>query len=193
MRRVDATTGIITRHSGTGTAGYSGDGGQALLAQMNGLHGVAVAADGSILICERNGHRIRRVDPSGISVLFKLVFFATHSNFLRCASFFAVLLTSRFFSSRPAAGIITTVAGTGTVGSSTGDGGPATAATLNDPNGVAAGLGAVYVAENRVRGLVYEREREEETCVFFCVFQGWWARGILLVCANTRQCAPRHQ
>ncbi|MCP3906009.1 MAG: hypothetical protein GY715_20490 [Planctomycetes bacterium] len=98
VRRVDGA-GIITTIAGTGTGGYSGDGGQATAAKINRPVAVAVTAFGDLLIADMNNHRIRRVD-----------------------------LTS---------GIIETVAGNGTPGFG-GDGGPATDANLQAPQGVAA-------------------------------------------------------
>ena len=44
--------GIITTVAGTGTAGYSGDGGQATSAQLNGPIGVAVDAPGNLYIAD---------------------------------------------------------------------------------------------------------------------------------------------
>jgi hypothetical protein len=95
IRRVDAA-GVITTVAGT-TSGLSGDTGPATAAQLNTPSGVAATADGGFLIADRDNHRIRRVSP---------------------------------------AGVITTVAGT-SIGLS-GDGGPATAAQLDFPFGVAA-------------------------------------------------------
>jgi hypothetical protein len=64
IRRVDPD-GIITTVAGTGVRGYGGDGGPATAAGLGGPDGVAVAADGSIYISDRDAHRIRRVDPAG--------------------------------------------------------------------------------------------------------------------------------
>ena len=62
-----STSGIITTVAGNGVAGASGDGGQATLAQLNGPWDVAVAPDGvTYYISEYYGHRIRRVDASGV-------------------------------------------------------------------------------------------------------------------------------
>jgi PKD repeat protein len=108
------SSGIITTVAGTGTAGYSGDGGQATSAQLDGPVGVGVDAQGSVYIADQGNQRIRKL--SG--------------------------------------GIITTVAGTGTAGF-LGDGGQATSAQLNSPFGVAVdGQGNLYIADasnHRVR------------------------------------------
>jgi hypothetical protein len=96
IRRV-SPTGTITTVAGTGTPGYSGDGGGATAAQLFAPSGVAALPDGGYLIADTGNSRVRRVSP---------------------------------------AGTITTVAGNGTRGFS-GDGGPATAAEIFDPNGLA--------------------------------------------------------
>jgi hypothetical protein len=97
IRRV-SPTGIISTIAGTGTDGYNGDEKTAVNAQLNQVHGVAVLADGSVLIDDTANQRIRRVDSSGV---------------------------------------ITTVAGNGTAGYA-GDGGPANMAKINSPRGIAA-------------------------------------------------------
>ncbi|KAB2921394.1 MAG: hypothetical protein F9K25_20545, partial [Candidatus Contendobacter sp.] len=106
IRRVEPN-GIITTVAGTGTAGYSGDGGPATQALLNSPYGVAVGPDGSVWIADLGNERIRRVGPDGI---------------------------------------ITTVVGTGQFGFS-GDGGPATQARINGPLGLAFGPdGSVWIA-----------------------------------------------
>ncbi len=106
---------VIFTVAGAGTANYSGDGGQALAAELNDVYSVITDASGNIYIADYVNSRVRKVDPSGI---------------------------------------ITTIVGTG-VYSSTGDGGPATAATINRPNGLAFdGAGNLFISEfngNRVR------------------------------------------
>jgi fibronectin type III domain protein/NHL repeat-containing protein len=107
--------GTITTVAGTGVQGFSGDGGPATAAQLNLPYSVAVTPDGGFLIADSGNRRVRRVSPTGI---------------------------------------ITTVVGTGVQGSS-GDGGAATAAQLNQPTGVATTPdGGYLIADffgNRVR------------------------------------------
>ena len=67
MRRV-APNGIITTVAGTATAGFSGDGGPAIQAQLNSPSEVAVGPDGSLFIADTNNSRIRRVRPDGIII-----------------------------------------------------------------------------------------------------------------------------
>jgi sugar lactone lactonase YvrE len=117
IRRVDATTGIITTAAGNGIAGYSGDGGPATSASLWGRVGdVAVDAHGNLFIADINNERIRRVDA--------------------------------------VTGIISTVAGSGQPGTAyipggySGDGGPATSATLEIPNGIALDTqGNLFIAD----------------------------------------------
>jgi streptogramin lyase len=63
IRKIDAKTGVITTVSGTGRREFTGDGGPAARAGIQGARGVAFARDGTMYICEREGNRIRRVDP----------------------------------------------------------------------------------------------------------------------------------
>jgi RHS repeat-associated protein len=114
VRRI-TPAGIVSVVAGTGTAGSTGDGGQATAARLNRPVGLEVGPNNFLYIAELDGHRIRRVN-----------------------------LTT---------GTISTFAGTGTAGS-TGDGGSATAARLNQPAGLAFGPNALYVSEfvgHRVR------------------------------------------
>ena len=62
IRRVDARTGIISTLAGTGTAGFSGDGGPASQAQLRQPHAIALDPEGRLLICDVGNHRVRRVD-----------------------------------------------------------------------------------------------------------------------------------
>ncbi len=65
VRKVNASTGIITTFAGTGSFGFSGDGGQATLAQMGDPKDVALDSAGNVYIADGN-HRVRRVDTGGI-------------------------------------------------------------------------------------------------------------------------------
>ncbi|HWB19412.1 MAG TPA: hypothetical protein VG711_03860, partial [Phycisphaerales bacterium] len=56
--------GMATVISGTGTGGFSGDGGDPLLAAFNNLSGIAVNADQHVFLSDRSNHRIRKIAPS---------------------------------------------------------------------------------------------------------------------------------
>src|SRR5690606_35324785 len=61
IRRVHATTEIITTVAGTGTQGAAGDGGAATSAQLAFPQAVAVDGAGNLYIADTNNHRVRRV------------------------------------------------------------------------------------------------------------------------------------
>jgi hypothetical protein len=149
VRRV-GPDGTITTVAGT-TPGFSGDGGPATAAQLDGPSAVAATADGGFLIADEFNHRVRRVWPDGTittvagttqgfagdggpAVAAQLTFptgvTATPDGGFAIAD--AGNHRVRRVSPR---GTITTVAG-GTQGLS-GDGGLATAAALNSPHTVA--------------------------------------------------------
>jgi sugar lactone lactonase YvrE len=62
IRKVARLTGIVTTVCGTGRLESSGDGGPAMAASIMGARGVAFDRAGNMLVCEREGSRIRRVD-----------------------------------------------------------------------------------------------------------------------------------
>ena len=65
IRKVDSA-GVITTVAGNGTEGYSGDGGAAVGAQLNGPVGVAVDGAGNLYIADTFNNRIRKVDSAGV-------------------------------------------------------------------------------------------------------------------------------
>jgi hypothetical protein len=64
VRRVSAT-GVISRVAGTGSAGFSGDGGAATAARLNKPVGVSATSDGGFLIGDSLNGRVRKVSPDG--------------------------------------------------------------------------------------------------------------------------------
>ncbi len=66
IRKVTAGTGIITTYAGTGTSGFSGDGGAATAASFNGGSSITGDAAGNIYFVDDANYRIRRINPSGI-------------------------------------------------------------------------------------------------------------------------------
>jgi uncharacterized protein (TIGR03437 family) len=65
IRKVD-TRGIISTVAGTGTGGYSGDGGAATSANLQGPAGIALDAAGSIYIADSLGNRVRKVSAAAL-------------------------------------------------------------------------------------------------------------------------------
>jgi sugar lactone lactonase YvrE len=66
IHRVDHSTGIISTIAGSGSRGYSGDGGPATAAEMNGPLQVALDSSGNIYVAEYGNGVIRRIDSSGV-------------------------------------------------------------------------------------------------------------------------------
>jgi DNA-binding SARP family transcriptional activator/sugar lactone lactonase YvrE len=170
VRRV-TPEGTISTVAGSGTAGFSGDGGPAIAAQLNTPRAVAVDRFGNLYICDTKNNRVRKVDSNGTIATIAGTGVAGYSGDdgpAEAAQFDnpqAVvvgadgnLLVADTNNQRireiAALGRITSVAGNGQLGFS-GDGGPATSARLSLPDGVAvAPNGLIYIADtqnNRVR------------------------------------------
>ena len=147
--------GVISTFAGTGTVGFSGDGGPAAQAQLNAPLGVCVDQQDNVYINDYNNNRIRRVSNGAITTVFGNGT-AVHSGDGGPATSAGAVIPIRCATDRSGAlyfvdqgahrvrkvsqGIVTTVAGTGAQGFS-GDGGPATAATLNNPTAIAVDSG----------------------------------------------------
>jgi sugar lactone lactonase YvrE len=65
-----ATTGYISTIAGTGTAGSTGDGGQANLAKLSAPSGVAFDASGNIYIADAGNNKIRKITTAGVISTF---------------------------------------------------------------------------------------------------------------------------
>src|SRR6476646_3689888 len=107
--RVVGTKGTINTFAGNGLCGYSGDGGRATAARFSTVYALAFDAQGNLLVADAGNSRIRKITASGM---------------------------------------VTTVAGNGTFGYS-GDGGPATQASLGFARGIAVdAAGNIYIADS---------------------------------------------
>ncbi len=156
IRKVNASTGLISTVAGTGVAGSTGDGGAATSAKLHAPDGLGVDASGNIYIGDSGNCRIRRVTVA-TGVISTVAGngtcgytgdggAATSAEIQTTTSDIAFDSAGNFyFADGPnnvirkvavLTGIITTVAGNGTNGY-TGDGGLATSATLALPDGVA--------------------------------------------------------
>lgn len=58
--------GILTTVAGTGTRGFSGDGGPAIQATLSLVSSLAISPAGDLVLCDTGNHRIRKVSPDGI-------------------------------------------------------------------------------------------------------------------------------
>lgn len=174
IRKLD-TNGIIRTVAGTGTAGYSGDHGQATNARLYYPYGVVADSAGNFFIADYYNNRIRKVNTSGIITTVAGNGIAGYNGDGGAATSARIfqpagvaldnkgnLYIADQFNNRirkvDTNGIITTVAGqgpTGSNGSYSGDGGAATNASLYWPNGVAVDTaGNLFIADfgnNRIR------------------------------------------
>lgn len=165
VRRIDATTGIITTVLGTGSATFNGDGAAPTTTSINGPHGLKLASDTVLYVAEGAGHRVRRVvlgssvqtvagngtsgyngdgiaataarlsQPLGIEL-------DAQGNLLIADS-----LNRRVRRVDAVTGVISTVAGSGAQGAG-GDGSLATSAQLGAPYSVSYdGLGNLFIGD----------------------------------------------
>ncbi len=153
--------------AGTGKQGFSGEGGPALKADIDNPFGVVRGPDGALYYCEYTGHRIRKITPDGnihtIAGTGKAGFTgdggpATEATFNKpheirfdaAGDLYAVDMVNHAVRKIDMkTGIITTIAGTGEAGYS-GDGGPATKATLAQPHSIQFGPdGNLYICDIR--------------------------------------------
>lgn len=166
IRLVDMDRGLISTFAGTGRARHAGDGGPAGAASIHGARAVDVGPDGTVFILEREGNRLRAVDPQtgvittragtgakgysgdggpALSATFngpKELAVDSQGNIL-------IVDTENHAIRRidGRSGVITTIAGSGRKGGE-GDGGPAASAKLDRPHGVAVGPdGAIYIGD----------------------------------------------
>ena len=172
IRKVD-TRGIITTIAGTGTAGFSGDGGSATQAQLDLPSGIALDSKGNIFLSDRSNNRIRVIDSSGKIRTYagsgKDGFRGDNGPALKASIDrpFGIALDRKgnlYIADRRnnrvrkvnTQGIITTVAGDGGY-FMMGDNGPAYRASVAGPTGVVVDdQGTLYIADrenNRIRAV----------------------------------------
>jgi uncharacterized protein (TIGR03437 family) len=160
--RWDASSGALTLAAGSGTEGFSGDGGPATSAQLNWPTGVAVDSVGNLYIADTRNCRVREVSNGVITTVagngdcdFSGDNGPATNAHLNGAYGIAVDSAGNLYIAdignnrirKVSNGVITTVAGNGTAGFS-GDNGPATSAQLNGPFGVTVdSAGNLYITD----------------------------------------------
>jgi DNA-binding beta-propeller fold protein YncE len=179
IRKVDLATGVITTFAGTGRATHDGDGSPAASASIWGARAVDIGPDGTVFILEREGNSLRAVDPrTGVIATIagtgakgysgdggpaqKATFNGPKELAVDRAGNLWIVDTENHAIRRidAASRTVRTVAGTGRPGGD-GDGGPAQAARLDRPHGVAiAPDGSAWIADtNNHRLRVVRSER----------------------------------
>ena len=164
--------GNMQRIAGNGTAGYSGDRGAAVDAELNGPESVAVDASGDVFIADSKNNVVREVTPNGTISTFAGSNTAGYSGDYGPAvdaelndpcgvavdslgDVYIADSANNVIRRVGTDGTIATVAGdyaayaaNGDVAASSGDGGPATSAQLNDPQGITLDrAGDLFVAD----------------------------------------------
>src|SRR5574341_66946 len=70
LRKVTMSTGMISAVAGSGAQGFSGDGGDPLMAQFNWAADVTIDAAGNLYIADQGNHRVRKVTlPNSVATL----------------------------------------------------------------------------------------------------------------------------
>ena len=163
IRKVN-TSGIISTFAGNNVSGYGGDGGPATSAELKTPYGISADISGNIYIADCGNNRIREVNTSGIittvagngsSGFYGDGGAATAAEFSGAFAVAADAFGNLYVDDQNnqrirvvnALGVISTFAGNG-FASYSGDGGPATAAEIDDPWDVSVdATGNVYIAD----------------------------------------------
>lgn len=146
IRKITTDTGIITTVGGTGTIGFSGDGGPATSAQIDLVIGLDVDSEGNIYFADYQNLRIRKIDMStgiistiagtGTAGCMDTGILATSAEATLTMGVAVDKDDNVYYADNNCGvikkidhttGIVTIIAGNGTLGY-TGDGGPATSA-----------------------------------------------------------------
>lgn len=146
VRRIAAGTGVISTVAGTGTPGFSGDGGPATAAQLNAPNGVFVDVNGILYITDTGNNRVRRVTVDGVISTFMDGLKAPTGILLeRDGTLFVSDTGNNRVVARENSGDVSTFVGGGTGG----DGESGTSVSLSQPMGLAEDpdQGSLYVAE----------------------------------------------
>ncbi len=151
IRKID-TFGVVTTFAGNGVVGYSGDGGPATAASLHDPSRMTMDAVGNIFFADAMNNVIRKITPAGIitsvvgngtagfsgdggpatagslSQPLGVAFDGNYNMYIADGNNHRIRKVS-------ASGVISTFAGNG-LATVSGDGGPATAASMKYPNGI---------------------------------------------------------
>jgi sugar lactone lactonase YvrE len=169
VREYVKTSGLVNFFAGTGTAGFSGDGGAATSAKLDIDYGVAVSSTGTVYVADSYNCVVRDITGADINLFAGFVVGGTSpecgydgdgdaatSAKLSYPEGVAVDTKGNVYIAdysndvvrKIAGGIISTIAGIGEVNGYSGDGGPATNALLDQPSAVAVdSSGNVFIAD----------------------------------------------
>ncbi|MDB5097555.1 MAG: repeat containing protein [Cyanobacteria bacterium RYN_339] len=162
-----AADGTRAEVAGSGTVGFSGDGGPALGAALNRPAGMWKAPDGSLYLADSGNGLVRKIDAAGVITTVAGAYGLTQQGEGSAIPIngpvgLAIDPQGRLVMSEAASSVIKRLDGTalsviaGTTRGFAGDGGPATAARLNTPVGIAYDAGTLYVADGlnfRIRAI----------------------------------------
>ncbi len=168
VRKV-TTGGTISTYAGTGLPGFSGDGGAATSARLNEPTSVAVDSNGNVFVMDTQNSVVRKITPGGVistyagggvslgdggpATMAQLLFSPSIALDKYNNLYIADGGNSRVRKVTASTGIINTVAGNGVAGYS-GDGGPATSASVQ-PYHISIGPdGSLYIASSGIPGTV---------------------------------------
>lgn len=167
IREIAASTGLITTVAGTGSAGFSGDGGPAAAALLSSPSAIAADSKGNLYIADSATSTVRKIDAR--TGLISAVAGTGTAGFsgdgatataaklnspqgITVDSFGNLFITDtgnqRIREVATGTGIISTIAGNSTQGYS-GDGGPSSHSSLNTPFATAVDTsGNLYIADS---------------------------------------------
>lgn len=165
VRKVNAA-GIISTVAGNGSPGFSGDGGPASSAQLQGPQGLAVDSAGNLYIADNRNNRVRKVNAAGIittvagngNVVYSGDGVQANTTSVPGPTGLAFDSGGNLYISEDGTdirkvdttGLISTVAGENKKRGFSGDGGPATSANFKSPIGLAVDAsGNLYIADSQ--------------------------------------------
>jgi sugar lactone lactonase YvrE len=166
VRKCDRQTGLLSTVAGSGTPGFSGDGGPAVRAQLNEPHSIGFDKAGALYICDVKNNRLRKVDmktgiistfagtgakeptPDGSPFATAPFYGPRALDFDNAGNLWLALREGNaVYELELSSETVHHRAGTGKKGFA-GNGGPARAATLSGPKGLAVGRnGNIYLAD----------------------------------------------